>query len=67
MKNLFILLMFVFAFAACDNKKTSEHSEVISTDTTDVTYDVERTVVETDTTIDIDTVKKTDEIEVEKK
>lgn len=66
MKKLFLIPVLAFMFSACENKK-STHEDVISTDTVGVTYDVEKTVVETDTTIDVDTVTRDKEIEVEKK
>lgn len=64
MKKVFALLLVagLFTFTSCDNKKsgeTSANEEVIDTDTTDVSYDVEKTVVETDTTT------KTEEVSTE--
>jgi hypothetical protein len=66
MKKLFALLLLsgLFTFTSCDNKKTSENQEVIDEDTTEV--EVEKTIVETDTTVKTDTTKKTEDVETKK-
>ena len=65
MKKLLIIFGIAFVFAACENKQTSEETEVIDSDTVSTTYEVEREVVEMDTTIDVDTTTNVEDIEVE--
>ncbi len=71
MKKLIALTLLAgsFFFASCDGKKTSEtteNEEVVDTDTVSTEHEVEQTVVERDTTVDVDTTTETKTVETPK-
>lgn len=66
MKSLFTLLssLIFLSITSCGGKTDKrEHEQVIATDTVDTIYKVEKTIVETDTTISVDTVQRTKRVD----